>query len=946
MRASHSGRPHGVRQLTRHLPGATNLVIGTLGTLLVGVLTNALDDNPAKRALGGYYLPLVCGATVVLVFVAPPLIGRWRERHAARKAARSSYTPVADFFGRGDEIAQLLDALRPREEGAVVVLIWGMSDVGKTQLARFVMCHAEVAEAYPDGALQLDLHGIDPESHPREIGNAVREVLSKLPGLDAARYRDSDLTDLIDIYRTELRGRRLLLLLDNLDEHISKWKDLIYEEAAGCAFLVTSQAELRLPARSLALKLEPFTKKEATRFLAHVAHSGPGRPLEVPDDLAGEICRLCGYLPLTIRLAVEAMRDPERPQAPADFLRELSLEAGRALSRDSGELETKAAIAISYRLLPAEAQRVLRQLNLFQSPFEAADEEAVAQDPQNEHLRKLERRSLVLLNEHTGRYRLHKLVRDYTAPLLEPEECRRAAARYAWHARRRIHSVNRLRVGDQHEAITAQLKAALRACDDLRAGSGVELPALRAICHLQLCEVYRSKSRYREAITHGELAIELAAARRMRRAEMLAQMHMGMCKLPMGEQHDAMGHFYRSLALSRERGARDSEAESLGGLAAAHINIDEYDEAVDFFQQAISVAQAANLSDSYFYCIDGLAAVHNNRGEYEAAVELLGPALEAARKAEDKHYVTEFVAALGIAYLELGKNDLGIEYLQEAQSQSQGGPLSEADLLRVLGVAHDRRGNRDKAAYYLGRALAIARTFGSQHLSALTLEALGDAARRVNTLAAIRYYTHALRLGELIGRAQLVGKMHQNLGVIYAQEGSLPAALSHARSALETFQNIDSTNNPRRLRQLEKTQELISQIEEHAGWLNQASPAALLMQAAPDEDGFDAPPEPYRVREIREQIGNLGPMLDHFRDVGSGDGEADVELKLSLLYGELRDWQASLGHARRAAEVYERLEEAGLTQEARDNLTQARLQATLAEIELSPPGEGDDGDGE
>lgn len=110
-------------------------LLGGVGVLLGGILTNALYDSPLKTKLGKAYTPIILIALGIIYLIVLPLAKKWHRRISSS----SNLTPVKDFFGRRDEIAKLRKILRPLKDRTAIVLIHGMSGLGKTQLARYIM---------------------------------------------------------------------------------------------------------------------------------------------------------------------------------------------------------------------------------------------------------------------------------------------------------------------------------------------------------------------------------------------------------------------------------------------------------------------------------------------------------------------------------------------------------------------------------------------------------------------------------------------------------------------------------------------------------------------------------------------------------------------------------------------------------------------------------------
>ena len=98
-----------------------------------------------------------------------------------------------------------------RASAVVVAALSGTAGVGKTALA--VHWAHRVADRFPDGTLYLNLRGFDPFLQALDPAEAVRGFLDAL-GVSPARP-SLGLDALVAEYRSAIRGRRMLVVLDN-----------------------------------------------------------------------------------------------------------------------------------------------------------------------------------------------------------------------------------------------------------------------------------------------------------------------------------------------------------------------------------------------------------------------------------------------------------------------------------------------------------------------------------------------------------------------------------------------------------------------------------------------------------------------------------------------------------------------------------------------------------
>ena len=312
--------------------------------------------------------------------------------------------PVGDFVGREYEIETLIKSLR-RDSRACITGINGMGGIGKTELALLVA--ERLTDDYPDAQFFINLQGT--EANPRSPEEVLATCIRAFIGPEAALPEDRD--QLLQRYRSELSGKRVLLLLDNVADS-GQVQPLL--PPPGSAVLITSRQAVTLPGMTR-LKLNLLTDDEAQELLVEIAPHAKAA--------AEQICELCGYLPLAIRAAgsLLAVTDDLDPFAYASQLKD---EHNRLehIGTEGVEIGVAASLNLSYERLASETARVLRLLSVFPGTFDAAAEEVVCADIGHAQLSDLVRRSLVLYDSNTKRYRLHDLARLFADSKLSDEE--------------------------------------------------------------------------------------------------------------------------------------------------------------------------------------------------------------------------------------------------------------------------------------------------------------------------------------------------------------------------------------------------------------------------------------------------------------------------------------------------------------------------------------------
>ncbi|MGH3897342.1 MAG: BTAD domain-containing putative transcriptional regulator [Pseudonocardiaceae bacterium] len=334
---------------------------------------------------------------------------------------------ITDFTGRKAQLATIQHlAVASDRRAAVLVAITGKAGVGKTTLAM----HAahRLRAHYPDGQLFVNLRGV--QARPLAPADVLARFLRSL-GVDHTAIPD-DVEERAALYRSRLADRRLLIVLDNAACE-AQLRPLL-PGTPGCAVLVTSRARMAGLNGTRLVDLDVLEPDQAVELLARVA--GPLRVAAEPAA-AREIVRLCGFLPLAVRIA--GARLGARPHWRLDRLEaDLADEQHRLDNLRLGDLEVRASLALSYDSLDATARRAFRRLALLETrdftPWVTAALLNIPQTAAEELVDTLVDMQLLEVagRDVTGalRYRFHDLLRAYARELVaaqEPEADRHAA---------------------------------------------------------------------------------------------------------------------------------------------------------------------------------------------------------------------------------------------------------------------------------------------------------------------------------------------------------------------------------------------------------------------------------------------------------------------------------------------------------------------------------------
>ncbi|MEU4564969.1 helix-turn-helix domain-containing protein [Actinoplanes sp. NPDC023936] len=323
---------------------------------------------------------------------------------------------VTDFVGRAAELDLLRQVAAAGAKGGgpvPIVLVHGQPGIGKTALA--VRGAALLRDGFPDGCLHLDLRGVDPE--PADAGEVAGLLLRALAV--SPRRIGAGIGERCSQLRAILRDRRCLLVLDNVADE-AQLRPLLPGAGPGLV-LVTSRRMLGGLEGVLRIALAPFAPAESAALLRAIA--GQAADPAAADDVAA-LARLCGHLPLALRIA--GTRLANRPAWTVGTLVARLADADRRLANlHTGDTGVAAAFALSHAQLSGAGRALFRRLaHVPEAGFTAPLAGVLAgyhPDDASDRLDELVELGL-LQHEGADRYRFHDLIRLFARERLGVEE--------------------------------------------------------------------------------------------------------------------------------------------------------------------------------------------------------------------------------------------------------------------------------------------------------------------------------------------------------------------------------------------------------------------------------------------------------------------------------------------------------------------------------------------
>lgn len=658
---------------------------------------------------------------------------------------------IAGFTGRADALKQL-DAQLPGNNAVVISAIAGTPGVGKTALA--IRWAHQVADQFPDGHLYVNLRGYAPSAPMRPI-EALARFLRAL-GVEPEEV-PADVEEAAASYRTLLYGRRMLVVLDNVSS-VEQVRPLL-PGAPRCLVLITSRNRLSgLIAKEgvRRLTLDVLTEAEACALLGGTL--GYER-VDTEPEATAELARLCGLLPLALRVAAAVLMDhPDR--TVADYAREL--ETGNrltALEVDGDEhAAVRAAFDMSYATLPEETRRLFRLLSLVPVVHVTADIAAALADTTPRHAVRLLGRlaGACLIDEHLpGRYASHDLLRIYARDRAESEDTPLERER----AVRRLHN---------HLLSTADAAATMLYGQMLRLPVPPDLPppvafedhsqasAWLEAEHANLVAVIRHAAEHgprTEAwlladTLRGYFALcadttewlivagaGLAAAERDDDvlAQAAAQLSLADARMYQSQYTQAVRHYEKALDLYGQTGCLEGEAAVLSNLGIVYRELGQLQKAMQNFSDSLVLNRQVGRRPTEATCLDNLGAVYWELGRLHEAADHHTQALAIYRETGSRYGEAITSGNLGEVCHALGELDLAREHLERGLTIDReiGSRNSEASTLHRLAAVHLDAGDHAAALDLAETALTLSRDTANRHDESWALNTLATIHRRL-----------------------------------------------------------------------------------------------------------------------------------------------------------------------------------------------------------------------
>ncbi len=642
----------------------------------------------------------------------------WRSAYRHKTNLPAMLTPLIGRESTEQEIREML--LQPKLR---LLTLSGAPGIGKTRLALQVA--SDLVEHFEDGAYLVDLA---PVSDPDLVIPAI---------VGALGLKETAGQSIEELLLGHVRGRRMLLLLDNFEQVLDAAPAVIslMQASPWLKVLVTSREALHVrgerrfsvpPLELPDLTLTPTSDPEALLLLSHnpavelfvertqAASSDFALTEENAEDVAA-ICISLEGLPLAIELAAAraVMLSPQQIRASLDNRLKLLAYGARDLPLRQRTL--RAAIDWSYDLLDEEEQMLFRRISVFVGSCTLPAIEAVCTYEGEDDLsvdtmsrvNSLIDKSLLAKGRPATepRFGMLETVREYAIEQLEVSQELEAAQRgHADYYLKLAEEAEAQLTGQEQEAWLHRLE---EEHDNLRAAMGWCIEKEEAEVALRLSGALARFWYRRGHITEGRKWLDLALATAERRLQLADE-----------------------LTIEGSKSMIEVWAKALNGAGILASIQGDYGGSRSRFKMSLVLARKLGDKQSIVNTLHNLGTGLQEQGDHVSARSMHEESLMLRRELGDKRGVAMSLNNLGIILKEQG------DYARARNLQEEGLALRRelgdnwgvAMSLNNLGVVAEEQEDYVSARSYLEQSLALRHDLGDKVGIASCLEELGRVA--------------------------------------------------------------------------------------------------------------------------------------------------------------------------------------------------------------------------
>jgi predicted ATPase/class 3 adenylate cyclase len=679
------------------------------------LLREVLPAGAALRDMGERRLKDLIRPERVYQLVAPGLPADFPPLKTLDERAQNLPIQATTFVGRESEMEEIKGLL----QSSRLVTLTGPGGAGKTRLS--LQVGADLVDRFADGVWFVELAAL---GDARLVAQATATILG---------IKEEPGESLLDTLIQNIRGREMLLILDNCEHLVlasAELCDALLASCPGVRIIASSRELLRiageaayrvpslpLPDPRAVPRAEALTRYAAVRlFIDRALAVKPS--FQISDTNAPAIAAICRHLdgiPLALELAAARMRTMSVDELNQRLDKRFHVLTGGSRTALPRQQTLRALIDWSYDLLNAGERTILGRLAVFAGGWtlQAAEHvcagEDVAEGDVLDLLASLVDKSLVVAEERSGttRYRMLETMREYARERLHATHegdavGRRHLAFYLALAEEADPGLVGPRQGEWLEQLDFErenILAVHAACGRQADGA---MMGLRLVHAIKRYWVSRGLLGLGKRVTVEALDRSGADVRNLARCRALFA--AGQFECFMGQYGEARAHLEESLLIAREVGAESLIASITSTLALAALGQDDNAAARGYFEQAILLSRKSGNRRELAASLNGLAQLDRMEGALEAAAALYEQALAITRELGDRESAA--IVLLNLAIVAIGRRDGMrarpiLEDVLAISSEMQSRPTGQC-ALDVCAALAALRGEWTRAARFFG----------------------------------------------------------------------------------------------------------------------------------------------------------------------------------------------------------------------------------------------------
>lgn len=651
------------------------------------------------------------------------------------------------LIGREQELKTLRTLLL--KEGVDLLTITGPGGIGKTRLA--LQLASELIRDFADGVYFVSLASItNPDLVPASITQAL--------GLKTGESQPG-----VDLLKSHLRDRQILLVLDNFEQVTSGaplLSDLL-SAAPNLKILVTSRAILHLygehefnvpplavPDLARLPALESLGRSPAVALFVSRAQAVKVdfRLTSENARVVAEICVRLEGIPLALELAAARVK----LFAPQALLNELSHRLRLSVQQSTDLLPRhqtlRDAVAWSYQLLDGDEQRLFSQLGVFVGGCTLQAAEAVCADknraeiPMLEQLASLVDKSMLQHERRENgepRFIMLETLREYALEQLEAGGNTQSTRRRHWTYYSQL--VEAIEPGPKEPDLPSWMKLLEEEHDNLRAALKWALEQDEVDVALGMAgavwKLWQIHGHVEEGVEWMKTILGRSQGRiSVSRAKVL--WGAGWLGMVMGNLDQSRTYFEEGAAISRQLGDKRYLGRSLHGIGAVARGQGDFASSRAAFDESLPLFQALGDTEDIAWTFEHLGATAIEQGDFDQAIAYLSQALDLFRELEQNWACAEALTYLGHAALQQRDFALAQERYEQAQAiyQELEDRPNVATMNSYVGATLFGRGDYERAISLYKESLLLARDLKDYWGLTWGVERLAEVAEKLGQL--------------------------------------------------------------------------------------------------------------------------------------------------------------------------------------------------------------------